>query len=398
MEAAAWFFVWGLAPTFVASFASSSSTFTSKKRGTSPSSSVSSVNTIRMEATKRTVFGVDRAVDIPGDVFPSESELASMEKAMPPCEHGWFESCYKGAQLHYRKWLPDTKPKAVVIFMHGIQTHSGKSSVLKDGRKINVGLQAETLLKDGMALFAYDLYGHGLSEGTRFWIPDSWENNKEDCLRFVQLVQQQLDESTPVFLLGESYGCTLALHVAKHFQDHPDQAPKNFDSIILTAPAIIGDLPPWPVLKLLVFLAGRYPKWRPFFMPNPVSADRIWRDPEVLAKRTDPKYLATQIDGSGIPFRLGTGVNLIRALETVRKNVIPELTTPFLILHGTKDFAVPIEGSDFLWEHAATPAAQRKFLRKEGAFHDLFSDYVAEECMQDVLDWIHQRLEARTRA
>ena len=131
-------------------------------------------------------------------------------------------------------------------------------------------------------------------------------------------------------------------------------------------------------------------------MPNPVSPDRIWRDPEVLRIRTDPRYLETQIDGSGIPFRLGTGLNLVQALEAVRETVIPQLKTPFLILHSDSDAAVPIEGSEFLWEHCATPETQRKFIRKEAAYHDLFSDFIAEECMQDVIDWIHGRLQART--
>lgn len=390
MEAAAWFVLWGLTPTLTMAFSARNNA--GKKRGAPLAEKM-----IKGTVTEKSVFGVERAVDIPDDVFLSEHERAKMEEAMPPCEHGWFESSYNSDhQLHYRKWLPSTsvKPKAVVIFMHGIQTHSGKADILSSGRKINVGLQAEMLLNEGMALFAFDMYGHGYSEGKRFWIP-SWENNKSDLINFVRLVQKQVDESIPIFLMGESYGCTLTIMAARHFQDHPFEAPKNLDSIILNAPAIIGDIPPRPVLAILVFLAKRYPRWRPFFMINPVSPDRIWRDPEVLKIRSDPSFMAKQIDGSGSPFILGTALNLLNALKEVRENVIPGFHMPFMIFHGTMDFAVPLAGSEFMCANCATPESQRKFIRKEGAYHDLFSDFVAEECMSDVIDWINGRLEER---
>jgi hypothetical protein len=71
---------------------------------------------------KHKIFGVERDIDIPSDVFPTESEMAKLEDCMPGCKHGWFDSVVDGAKLHYRKWLPKGKPKAIVIFMHGIST------------------------------------------------------------------------------------------------------------------------------------------------------------------------------------------------------------------------------------------------------------------------------------
>jgi alpha-beta hydrolase superfamily lysophospholipase len=73
------------------------------------------------------------------------------------------------------------------------------------------------------------------------------------------------------------------------------------------------------------------------------------------------------------------------------------LKVPFLILHGTEDYGVPIEGSEFLWERASTAGIHKQFLRKEGAYHDLFSDYVAEECAQDTVNWIQKRLAIKKR-
>jgi acylglycerol lipase len=385
MEVAAWFLAWSFLPV---------SAIPLKKA----SAERSNESMAPAKSFHHKVFGVDRAINAPS--FPNESEIAQLESILPPCEHGWFQSCYQSSQLHYRKWLPEAaaaKPLAVVIFMHGITTHSGRA-VETNGRKFNVALKAQALLKENVALYAFDLYGHGYSEGTRFWIPETYETNKQDYIEFVRLVAKEHSTDTPIFLLGQSYGSTLTLHVARHFQDEKNAnkptALSNIDSMILLCPAVIGDLPPFPVFQVLVFLAGYFPRWRPFFMPNPVSAERIWRDPDLLAANTVPGWPGNVVDGSGIPFRLGTALQLVQALEDVRKKVIPGLTVPHLILHGTEDHGVPIAGAEFLWNNAATPSGDKEFLRKEGAYHDLFCDPVAEECMQDVIQWINKRVAA----
>jgi alpha-beta hydrolase superfamily lysophospholipase len=204
--------------------------------------------------------------------------------------------------------------------------------------------------KENMAVYMPDMYGHGYSEGTRFLIPVTWKNNLQDLLHFVDLVAKEQGDSVPLFVMGESYGGTLTLHAAKYYQDNPEAAPKSFKGILLTGPAIVGDLPPAPVVFVLRYLLAPYfPAWTPFFMPNPVSPERIWRDPQVLAKRTEKRYKEMGIDGSGLPFKLGSAANMLTALEEVRTKAIPGFKVPFCVIHGTKDAGVPIAGSDLLW-------------------------------------------------
>lgn len=343
---------------------------------------------------EHTIFGAKRYIDVPVETFMTEAETAHRESLMPECQHGWFESTFQNAQLHYRKWLPKTKtPKAIIIYFHGIQAHSGQSFVTEQGDKLNMPLLCEQYLQHGYAIFAHDMYGHGYSEGTRWLIPGSYEINKKDSLNFIKLAVSDHDESTPVFLLGESYGCTLNLLVARYFQDYPEEAPKNFGGSLLLAPAIVGDLPPYPVyFTLRYILAPLLPAWRPFFMPNPVSADRIWRDPAVLKQRVDPRMAECAIGGAGQPFRLGTASNLVCALEAARTKAIPGLKVPFCVLHGTADYGVKIEGSEYLWEHSATPNEHREFHRIEGAYHDLLSDPERKTVVQKTIDWLERRL------
>ena len=127
-------------------------------------------------------------------------------------------------------------------------------------------------------------------------------------------------------------------------------------------------------------------------MPNPISADRIWSNPKVLALHTCKTYKNYGIDGSGKAFRLLTAVNLLIALEDVRDKVIPTLTIPFLIQHGTCDYGVPITGSELLYEKSLTVQKDKEFIRIDGAYHDLLADNQANYVVQNILNWINKRI------
>jgi acylglycerol lipase len=341
------------------------------------------------------IFGAKGVkIEIPKAVFPTKEELDLMDQTVPGSQHGWFESSYKKRRLHYCCWVPEGEVKGVVVFCHGISSYCWKGTVIDD-QKLSTSLMVDSFLRKGVAVYSFDYLGHGFSEGTRFFIPD-WQNNKQDIVNFCNLAASKHPTTVPFFLGGESYGGCLAIHVARYFQDKPEAGPSNFDSILLVAPAIIGDLPPFPVYQILRYgLAPLFPKWIPFFMPNPISPDRIWRNEKVLKQRTSHRYREMGIDGGGLPFRLGTALNLVVALEEVRKEAVPGLNVPFCAVHGTADYGVPIEGSMYLVEHCATPDNKREFHELQGAYHDIFCDPLAEEAMGRWLDFVQKRIDSK---
>ena len=151
--------------------------------------------------------------------------------------------------------------------------------------------------------------------------------------------------------------------------------------------------PSAPVVFVLRYLlAPFFPKWVPFFMPNPISADRIWKNPKVLAMNTNPRYKAMGIDGAGKPFSLGTAVQLLCALEAVRSVTIPNLISPFCAVHGTEDHAVPISSTNFLEAHAKTPKKDQFVLRQEGGYHDLLADPSSDSTIAFVLNFMEAKL------
>jgi acylglycerol lipase len=327
--------------------------------------------------------------------FPTEEEMRQMESLIPECHHGWFESSYEGKNLHYRKFLPpnDQKPKAIIVYHHGIQAHSGVAWITNDGRKLSLAAQLEHYVtRNGFALYAMDQLGHGYSEGRRMFVPD-YKNSVKDLEAFTHLAASEHDESTPLFLSGHSFGGCLCLHVAHAFQTK-SSAPPGFRGLLLMAPAIIGDLPPPPVTFVLRhILAPKFPTWTPFFMPNPVSANRIWRDTEVLNLQTDRRYYEMGLESTGNQFSLGTALQLVTGLEDVRNIVIPTLQTPICLVHGSKDNGVPYEGTEFLDKHC--PSKDKCIFKIDGAYHDLLADPAMEETISIFLSFISKRIDSK---
>lgn len=129
-------------------------------------------------------------------------------------------------------------------------------------------------------------------------------------------------------------------------------------------------------------------------MPNTISPERIWVDKEVCAEYTKPRSQEMQIDACGIPFRLGTAVNMLLALEEVSTKCIPGFTQPFCIIHGDKDEGVPIGGSQLLFDGCATPEGEKEFHTVPGAYHGIIADPKAEEAIGHLSKFAQARMKA----
>ncbi len=112
-------------------------------------------------------------------------------------EFGW--KTQDGLQLYAQAWQPEGSPKAVLCLVHGLGEHSG--------RYVHV---AKYLSERGLALLAFDLRGHGKSQGQRGHAP-TYE-------AFLDDIAQLLDEASarfptcPRFLYGHSLGGNLVLN------------------------------------------------------------------------------------------------------------------------------------------------------------------------------------------
>ena len=98
-----------------------------------------------------------------------------------------------GVRIHFRSWLPEGEPRAVVAICHGVNSHGGQHA-----------WTAEQLAARGFAVYAVDLRGRGMSEGERFYVEDVDEYVAD--IGGVIAIAKERHRGLPVYLLGHSAG------------------------------------------------------------------------------------------------------------------------------------------------------------------------------------------------
>ncbi len=108
-------------------------------------------------------------------------------------------------------------------------------------------------------------------------------------------------------------------------------------------------------------------------------------------RHTSEEVRAMRLSSGASPFCLGTAAGLIKGLAFVREHVIPEFKVPFSVCHGTNDWGVKIEGTEFLIEHCLTKEEDRRVKLIPGAYHDLLGDPTRENTVDFHIQFILSR-------
>ena len=123
-----------------------------------------------------------------------------------------------GLKLHGQGWAPVAEAKAVVCLVHGLGEHSGRYDPM-----------AEAFSQAGYALLAFDLRGHGRSEGRRGHAP-GYAALMSDIEKLLQEAAGRYPH-LPCFLYGHSLGGNLAIYYV--LNNRP-----NLAGIIASAPLL----------------------------------------------------------------------------------------------------------------------------------------------------------------
>ena len=68
------------------------------------------------------------------------------------------------------------------------------------------------------------------------------------------------------------------------------------------------------------------------------------------------------------------------------------IEVPFVCQHGTSDYGIPISGSELLYAKCNTASNDKVFHRLAGGYHDLLAEPNAEQIVQNMIDFINQRI------
>ncbi|KAL3374237.1 hypothetical protein AABB24_005946 [Solanum stoloniferum] len=270
----------------------------------------------------------------------------------------------RGETMFTQSWTPVSfKVRGLVFLLHGLNEHSGRYNDF--AKKLNA---------NGFKVYGMDWIGHGGSDGLHAYVP-SLDDAVNDMKQFLSKILAE-NPGLPCFCFGHSTGAAIILKAALD-----PKVESRIDGVVLTSPAV-GVKPAHPIFTVLApifsFLLPRYQ----FSAANKRGA-AVCRDPAaLLAKYSDPLVFTGSI-------RVRTGYEILRITAYLQQNLC-KLTVPFLVLHGSDDAVTDPEGSKKLYEEASSTDKSIKLYK--GLLHDLLFELEREEIMQEIIDWLNQRL------
>lgn len=260
-----------------------------------------------------------------------------------------------GLPLPLQSWLPDARPKAVMLGLHGFNDYSG---AFRD-----IGPK---LAEAGVALYAYDQRGFGAAPLAGRWAGDV--RMRRDAIA-VATALGALWPDTPVYFLGLSMGGAVAMTA---LADVPDAAA----GAVLVGPAVWGrDHMPAIMADSLDGFASIIP-WYPLTgegiritpTDNIAELRKMWRDPKVRK--------STRID------MLHGLVDLMDAAQASAANQVK----PLLLLYGLKDDLVPMQSTLVALKNLPQGQGHRVAVYENGR-HMLLRDKAGQRVIADIAAW-----------
>ena len=270
----------------------------------------------------------------------------------------------QNVELHVRLWAAQAA-KGVVLAIHTFAWNSACFAEL-----------AKTLKPRHFSVIAYDLQGHGCSGSNEMTRGDlrRFEHFLADAEKLIHFTKQTYPE-LPLFVLGDGFGATLALHVAL-------RSDRQIQGLVLCGPYVLPDLdqhPPSHITPVLFALQKLLPDLR-------IATVEMGKNP--IHRETDPPLQSPT---------LRFFVTAHRSLKHLRKRV-RQLKCPFITLHAAFDPRASSQHSRELFSRAKS---QEKTLMIYDNKHScLFGEHEEDRShvMTDILAWLDARTHVGERS
>ncbi|HPI40692.1 MAG TPA: lysophospholipase [Pseudobdellovibrionaceae bacterium] len=267
-------------------------------------------------------------------------------------KESFFEGS-KNCRLFFQTWQKPN-PKAHILITHGHGEHSECYHRLIDSFK-----------EDSFSFWAWDLRGHGKSEGRRGYA-EAFDDYLNDYIFFLNLAFSQI--KTPIFLLSHSMGGLIQLKTQI-------LNPNLFTSIqgqCLSAP--------------LLGLALPVPQWKQVgaqylnqFLPqmtlhNEISNHDLTRDQDVL-KEFDRDPLRHNRMSSGVYLGMKESIDLVMSRAA-------EIQLPTFLQISDSDPIVSVTASkEFIEKIHVQPKSIKLY---KDAKHEIFNDIIRSHVFEDL--------------
>jgi alpha-beta hydrolase superfamily lysophospholipase len=261
----------------------------------------------------------------------------------------------RGDILFRREWRGPT-PTRSLLLVHGLAEHSGRYEHF-----------GAWFAERGCAVHAYDLIGHGRSDGARGHLR-RFSDLLDDLDAMLQFVRER-DPELPIVLVGHSMGGLVVTAFAS--ERGPDVA-----GIATSGAALMlsSDVSPRTV-ALANALAPALPRLR---LDAKIDPAGLSRSPEVVQAYGDDPLVFSKVTLSFAKSLFGAIRRSASAGSRIR--------VPMLLLHGEDDPICPVMGSRLLFSQLEVGRAALTMY--PGLLHEIFNEPEHEQVFEDLLGWL----------
>ena len=274
-------------------------------------------------------------------------------------QQGEFEGS-RGTRLFWQGWVKGDDPKGALCLVHGFGEHSGRYSYF-----------VERLCHADIAVFAFDLRGHGKSEGRRGHVA-SMADFRDDLFAFLGHVEARVPR-VPRFIFGHSMGSLVVL-------DFVLRNPHGLAGTIISGAGMEPAGVATPALVLLSRVLAAV--WPVLPLRVPVEVTGLTHDKdEIEAYENDPLIHNTSTT------RMAR--ELLDAIEWIKTHA-GDLKTPILMLHGEADRVNLPAGSQNFFARVRVP--DKQLILYPGGLHELHNDLHKDRVLTDLVRWLQERI------
>ncbi len=252
-----------------------------------------------------------------------------------------------GAKLFWRASTPE-QAIAATVMVHDQGEHSGSlDNIIAEFNEASI------------AVYAFDLRGHGASSGTRGHI-NHWQEHIDDLKSVVEFTQR-LEIDLPLFLFGHGVGALIAASFSL-------RAPQLIQGLILSGVPLQPAAPGAALKQRLSSLVGM-----------------IWPEHQMSVNR--PKQQTDDLLTHRL-ISVRAAAQVADAAGHLRFQML-SLNVPVLISHGVQDQVNHVQGAREL--HGLLTVKDKTLHLYENSSHDLAHGLDAVEYLADLCNWILPR-------
>ncbi len=265
--------------------------------------------------------------------------------------------------IFVRHWQIE-EPRAIVLAVHGMGTHSGRFTRMADG-----------LARAGFASYCYDHPGHGHSPGKR----GHFESYSDmlDALESVLDHVKNKHSDLPIFLFGHSMGGNIVANFV--IRRKPE-----LTGVVLSSPWFkLAFTPPFFKMMLAKVAVRLFPS---LSQSSKLNVNYISHDEEVLKAYDEDPLIHSSITPR---FFLETSKAGLYALEHAN-----EFALPLYLYHGTEDCITSFDSSNLF----SQKVPNCRFKAWEGCFHEVHHEWVYPELMKTIVAFMEERLPSEQKS